>query len=97
MLIVEKPVSNGDIASFKLTSGEEVVARVSNITDTAYVLSKPMVLIASQQGLGLAPFMFSVNPDTKFNMSVHSVACVAVTEKEIASQYLQQTTGLVGV
>jgi len=53
-----------------------------------------MVMIVQQQGMGLAPFMFSVSPDAKFSLQAHSVACVTKTEKEIAAQYTQQTTGI---
>jgi hypothetical protein len=53
-----------------------------------------MVLIAQQQGLGLAPFMFSVNPDGKFVLQANAVSCVAKTEDEIGKQYLSQTSGI---
>ena len=53
-----------------------------------------MVLIAQPEGLGLAPFMFSVSPDAKFNITVTSVSCVAKTQDEIAKQYTAQTTGI---
>jgi hypothetical protein len=53
-----------------------------------------MVLIAGQQGLGLAPFMFSVSPDGKFVLQAQSVSCVAKTQEDIAKQYTTQTTGI---
>ena len=53
-----------------------------------------MVIIAQQQGLGLAPFMFSVAPDGKFNLTATSVACIAKTETGIAKQYIERTTGI---
>jgi hypothetical protein len=53
-----------------------------------------MVLIAQQQGLGLAPFMFSVSPDGKFVLQATSVSCVAKTEAEIGKQYTSQTSGI---
>ena len=69
-MIIEAPYKVGDTVSFKLSSGEEIIARLIEETGTTYKLGKPMVLIAQQQGLGLAPFMFSVSPDTKFNLAV---------------------------
>ena len=53
-----------------------------------------MVLVAGQKGLGLAPFMFSVTPDSKFNISKTSFVCILKTEKGLASQYTEQTTGI---
>ena len=91
-MLIEKPISLGDIVSFKLNSGEELVARMDDETPTEYTLFKPMVLIMQQQGLGLAPFMFGVSPDAKFNLQAHAVSCVAPTEGEIAKQYAEQTS-----
>ena len=95
-MLIEAPYKVGDTVSFKLSSGEEIVARLDSETDKSYILNKPMVIIAQQQGLGLglAPFMFSVSPDGKFNLTSTSVACIAKTEKGIASQYVERTTGI---
>ena len=93
-MLIETPYKVGDTISLKLTSGEEVVARLEEETDATYTLHKPMVLVAGQQGLGLAPFMFSVSQDAKFKVNAGVVTCVLKTEKELASQYTQQTTGI---
>ena len=53
-----------------------------------------MVLIMQQQGLGLAPFMFGVSPDAKFELQAHAVSCMAPTEGEIAKQYTAQTSNI---
>lgn len=93
-MLIETPYKNGDTISLKLSSGEEIVARLDKEDAKSFTVSKPMVLIAQQEGLGLAPFMFSVSPDAKFVLQATSVACVAKTEGEIAKQYTKQTTGL---
>jgi hypothetical protein len=54
-----------------------------------------MVLIAQTEGLGLAPFMFSVNPDGKFMLRADTVSCVAKTQEEISKQYTATTSGIV--
>ncbi len=88
------PYKIGDNVSFKLSSGEEIVARLEAEDSKSYTLRKPMVLIANQQGLGLAPFMFSVSPEGKFVLQSQSVSCVAKTEEEISKQYTAQTSGI---
>ena len=93
-MLIETPYKDGDIVSFKLSSGEEIVARLEKEDDNSYTLKKPMVLIAGEKGLGLAPFMFSVSPDGKFNLQATSVSCVAKTEAEIGKQYVSQTSGI---
>ena len=93
-MIIETPYKAGDTVSLKLSSGEEIVARLDEETATKFVLKKPMVLIMQQQGMGLAPFMFSVNPDAKFNILATTVSCIAKTEDEIAKQYTTTTSNI---
>jgi hypothetical protein len=93
-MLIESPYKIGDTVSFKLTSGEEIVARLEEETDKSYTVKKPMVLIAQQQGLGLAPFMFSVSPSGKFVLQSNAVSCIAKTEEEIGKQYVSQTSGI---
>jgi hypothetical protein len=94
IMLIELPYKAGDTVSFKLSSGEELVARLEEETSTTYRLHKPMVLIAQQQGLGLAPFMFGVSPDAKFVLQAASVSCVAKTESGIAKQYQAQISNI---
>lgn len=93
-MLLETPYKIGDTVSFKLSSGEELVARLEEESSTTYKLHKPMVLIAQQQGLGLAPFMFSVSPDGKFVLNSSAVSCMAKTEEQISKQYTEKTTGI---
>jgi hypothetical protein len=93
-MLIEAPYKVGETVSLKLTSGEEIVARLEEESQTTYVLHKPMVLVAGQKGLGLAPFMFSVSADSKFKINASSVVCVLKTQKELAMQYTEQTTGI---
>ena len=93
-MLIDTPYKVGDNVSFKLASGEEIVGRLEEETDTHYALHKPMVLIAQQKGLGLAPFMFSVSPAGKFMLKANAVSCVAKTEDNISKQYTETTTGI---
>lgn len=93
-MLVEIPYKEGDTVSLKLTSGEEVIARLDKESNDSYQLHKPLMVVANQQGLGLAPFMFTVSPDAKFNLNSKNVLCVVKTEDEMAKQYVQNTTGL---
>jgi|TARA_R110000851_G_scaffold189074_1_gene339173 hypothetical protein len=93
-MLIETPYKNGDTISLKLSSGEEIVARLEEETLTKFVLNKPMVLIMQQEGLGLAPYMFSVSPDAKFNILLSTVSCVAKTVDQIADQYTATTSNI---
>lgn len=94
-MLIETPYKNGDTVSFKLSSGEEIVGRLEEENGEYFSVKKPMVLIAQTEGLGLAPFMFSVSPDAKFMLRASSVSCVAKTQEEISKQYTATTTGIV--
>ena len=93
-MLIETAIKDGDIVSFKLSSGEEIVARLKSQDDKSYTLLKPMVLVMQQQGMGLAPFMFSVSPDAKFILQSSSISCVAKTEDDIAKQYTASTSNI---
>jgi|TARA_B100001540_G_C15453601_1_gene482241 hypothetical protein len=94
-MLVEVAFKKGDTVSLKLASGEEIVGKFNAGGGGTYELIKPMVLIANEKGLGLAPFMFSVAPEGKFIFNGDSVTCVGKTEGEIAKQYIATTTGIV--
>ena len=94
-MLVEVSFKKGDTISLKLASGEEIVGRFDARVTGGYEVTKPMVLIANEKGLGLAPFMFSVSPDAKFTFNGDSVTCVGKTEGEIAKQYVATTSGIV--
>jgi len=93
-MLIESSYKPGDIVSLKLSSGEEIVARLDEETSTKFTLSKPMVLIMQAEGLGLAPYMYSVKATSKFHILSSTVSCVAKTEEDIAAQYVQTTSGI---
>lgn len=93
-MLIETPYKNGDTISIKLSSGEEVIARLEEESDSYIKVYKPLMLTATQEGLGLAPFMFTIPPETQIKINQSTVLCVVKTEEEMANQYLQNTTGL---
>ena len=93
-MLIETPYKIGDTVSLKLSSGEEIVGSLSAEDETYYTLRKPMVLIAQAEGLGLAPYMYSVSPDSKFMLRTNSVSCLSKTQEEISKQYTKTTTGI---
>ena len=93
-MLIETPYKNGDTISLKLSSGEEVVARLEEERDDTLKLSKPLMLTPTQEGLGLAPFMFTVNLEQNIVLNRATVLCIAKTEEQMAAQYVQNTTGL---
>lgn len=93
-MLIETPYKVGDTVSLKFVSGEEVVGRLEEEAGDVVTLNKPLIIAATQQGLGLAPFMFTVNPSTKVNISTSKILCIVKTDEEFAKQYIQNTTGI---
>jgi hypothetical protein len=93
-MLIDKGVLAGEVVSFKLTSGEELIAKLVEETSTGYKVSKPLVLSMSQQGIGMIPFMFTVNPEKEVSISKNSVIVVANCDKQFADQYISGTTGI---
>lgn len=93
-MLIELPYKIGDVVSLKLSSGEEIIARLEEETGKFYVVSKPLMLAMNQQGLGLAPYMFTISQTTKININTATVVCIAKTEDSMSRQYISSTTGI---
>ena len=94
MLLEKRSFTEGDVVSIKLASGEELIGKfVSEDADTVK-LEKTLMLAMSQKGIGMAPYMMTVNPDSKINVNKNLIIVIAESDKEIAAQYVFQTTGI---
>lgn len=93
-MFITTTIKPNDVVTFKLNSGEEVVARLKEDTDSAYTLVKPMTFLMGPQGLGLVPFVFSAPQDADVDIIKTCVNTVIKTDDTIAKQYMKQTTGL---
>jgi uncharacterized alpha/beta hydrolase family protein len=93
-MLINKGVSEGEVITLKLTSGEELVAKLVEDAVSYYKISKPLVLGHTQQGPGLMPYLFTVSPDKEIKLLKTAVTVAEATDKEFADQYLQSTTGI---
>jgi hypothetical protein len=94
IMLIQTPYKVGDVVSIKLSSGEEMMARLESEKSDTVIVSKPMMLVAGQQGMGLAPFMFTVDPNAKFELKLSTIICIVKTVKEAADMYIQGTTSI---
>lgn len=93
-MIIEKPLGTGDTVTIKTTAGEEIVSRLVEVKTNSYVISKPLAVMATQQGIGLGPLAFTVNPETKIEINNSAILFIAKTDSEMAKQYISSTTGI---
>jgi len=93
-MLIDKGVSEGEVVTIKLTSGEELVARLVEDGPVFLKLGKPRVLSNTPQGIGLVPYLFTVSGDKDVKLNKATVTVIEVTEKEFADQYMTATTGI---
>jgi len=93
-MIIETPYKANDTITIKTNAGEEIVARFVEEDATTITVQKPMAIMATQQGVGLGPFAFTINPDAKVKLNKTSMMFVHKTDGEMAKQYVSSTTGI---
>jgi hypothetical protein len=93
-MLIDKGVTVGEVITLKLTSGEEIVAKLAAETDSFYKLSRPMVIGMGERGPGLMPYLFTVNPEKEVKLSKITVTVAEATDKAFADQFIQSTTGI---
>ena len=94
-MIIQTPYKVGDIVSIKLSSGEEMVATLDKEEKDQVILKKPLMLVAGKDGgMGLAPFMFTVDQDARFTVKLNSIICIVKTAKDASSTYVQSTSNI---
>ena len=93
-MIIEQPFKANDTVTIKTTGGDEIVARYVQEDADSITISKPLALMATQQGIGLGPFAFTIDPDAKLKLNKSTVVFVTKTESQMASQYMASTSGI---
>jgi hypothetical protein len=93
-MLIDKGVTVGEVITLKLTSGEEIVAKLAAETDSHYKLSRPMVIGMGERGPGLMPYLFTVNPEKEVKLAKTTVTVAEATDKAFADQFIQSTTGI---
>lgn len=93
-MLIDKGVSVGEVITLKLTSGEEIVAKLVEETATYYKLSRPMVIGMGPNGPGLMPYLFTVHPDKEIKLLRGTVTMAEATDANFAKQFLESTSGI---
>ena len=85
----------GDVWTIKLNSGEELVTKVTDVTDTEITIHDPLSVAPGPQGVGLIPSLFTADPKGETRLNKSSVAIYALADITIKSKYIEATTGIV--
>ena len=93
-MLIDRGVTIGEVVTLKLTSGEEIVAKLVDDGPMHYKLSHPQVIGMTPKGPGLMPYLFTVSPDKEVRLNKGTVAVIEATDKAFADQFIQSTTGI---
>lgn len=91
---MELNVKTNEIYTFKLNSGEELIAKVVSFDSANYILEEPVSVAPGPQGMGLMPSLFTSEPKGIVKLNTNSVALLGNTEDNIKTKYIEATTGL---
>lgn len=86
---------NDQVYTFKLNSGEELIAKVTESTkETITVLDPVSIAPGPSGGLGLVPSLFTAKAHGPVTLNTSSVAIIAEVDENVHTKYIQATTGL---
>ena len=80
--------------TFKLITGEELVAKILEIHDEYMIIKEPISCILIPQGLQMMPTLFSANKDKDMRLNNSSWAMIAEAREDVRNSYIQATTGI---
>jgi len=88
-------IVQGEIYTFKLNSGEELMAKVMEVQDNFIIISEPVSIGPGAQGtIGLVPSMFTYNHREFVKLNTNSISLIAHTDETVKTKYIEATTGL---
>lgn len=93
-MLIDKGVTPGEVITIKLTSGEELVAKLVEENSDHIKVTRTMVLTAGPNGLAMVPYLFTVEQDKEIKMSRNTITVIAPTMKAAADQYISSTSNI---
>lgn len=97
MLINKPKFAVGDVIALKLVNGDEVVAKLADLSDSHYHLEKPCVVVGGPKGIGLIQAMFSLDPEKSIEVRSDHVMMTCEAVAQMRDHYFQVTTGITPV
>jgi hypothetical protein len=91
MQLIAEP---GKVYTFKLNSGEEMIAKVKMAGGDWVEIEHPVSVAPGPQGMGLVPSMFTADPGAEIKLNTSSIAIYALTDDGVKTKYLEATTGI---
>lgn len=94
MLIQKSSHDAGDVVTFKLTNGDEIVAKIVEIKNDAWHIERPCTVVPGRDGIMLVASLFTAEPDFHADLMKHHVLLHSATSQQVRDHYIHQTTGI---
>ncbi len=93
-MLIQKGYQEGDIVSFKIVNGDEIVARIVSSDSDGYEISKPCTIMPGPQGMGLIQSLFTADADVNVRLQKQHVIMHAPSIDQMQKHYIKTTTGI---
>lgn len=93
-MLITKGYQEGDIVSFKLTTGDEIVARIVDAGPNGFEIAKPCTVMPGPQGMGLIQSLFTADADVSVVLQKEHVIMHAPSIDQMQKHYIKTTTGI---
>lgn len=93
-MLIDKGLSPLDIITLKLSSGEELIARLADENPTHYKVTTPLVLGDTGKGIGMYPYLITAGTDRQVPINKSLVAVAILTDDAYADAYQKNTSSI---
>ena len=84
-----------EIYTFKLVTGEEIVAELLEIKDDYYIVSKPTTIMPNPQGqMQMVPSAYTMELDNPVRINTSAIAMLIDSNESVKASYKKATTGI---
>lgn len=85
----------GKVYTFKMNSGEELIAKYScEVTGNYIAVTDPVSVAPGPQGMGLVPSLFTADPMQSVTINTNNIAMYVETDHNVRAKYTEATTGI---
>lgn len=85
----------GKVYTFKMNSGEELIAKYSSECAGDYIaVTDPVSVAPGPQGMGLVPSLFTADPSKSVTINTNNIAMYVETDDSVRMKYTEATTGI---
>lgn len=85
----------GKVYTFKMNSGEEMIAKYhSEVVGNYIAVTDPVSVAPGPKGMGLVPSLFTANPDQSVTINTNCIAMYVETDDAVRGKYTEATTGI---